>query len=113
MGQVAVTVAGGATTSGAAKIAENYEVTGFVFDSALGNTAVSFTMSIDGTNYLAVEDDASAAITITGEASKPSMLATATKANALRGLKDFKIVLGGAQGASTPTTITILTQRVC
>lgn len=111
MGQVARTIAAGAATSAAFHISENFVVTGFAFDAALSQTALTFTATVDGTNYLAVEDVASvAALGVTGAASTISMLNTVALKEGIGPLKDFKVVLGGNNTGAT--VITALTQRV-
>lgn len=111
MGQVSRKVAAGAAISEAFMIDEDYVVTGFVFDAALTQTAVTFTATADGTNYVAVEDSTSAAaVGITAEASKVSMLNTVATKEGIGPLKNFKAVLGGNN--TGVTWITALTQKV-
>lgn len=111
MGQVAATIAAGTATSSAFNISENYVVTGFAFDAALSQTAITFTATVDGTNYLVVEDGASVgAIGITGAASTISMLTDTADIAAISPLKNFKVVLGGNNTGAT--TITAITQKV-
>ena len=111
MGQVARTVPAGEATSAAFHVSENYVVTGFAFDGALNQTALTFTATVNGTTYLVVEDVAStAALGVTGAASTISMLTTTALKEGIGPLKDFKIVLGGNN--TLDTVITALTQRV-
>lgn len=112
MGMVARTVSAGTATSAAFHISEGEQVVGFHFDAALTQTALTFTATVDGTNYRAVEDAAStAAVGVTGAASTISMLNTVATKDAIGPLKNFKVVLGGNNTGDT--VITALTQRVC
>lgn len=110
MANIPVTIANGETTSGVVHVDELDVIVGFHFDSAFDGTSLSFTAATDTNNtFVAVEDDASAPISITAAASSVSMLTTAAKIAAVSPLKKLKLVATSQTG---PTVVTVLTQRV-
>ena len=113
MAFIPVTLEVGETTTPEIGVDEHEVITGFVIDANLTGTSLSFTAAAThGGTFVAVEDDASTAVSITVGTSSISMLTTSSKIAAISPLKHVKIVSGSTQ-ATADSVITVLTQRVC
>lgn len=113
MAFIPVTLAVSETTTPEIGVDEHEVITGFIIDGNLTGTSLSFTAAAThGGTFVAVEDDASAAVSVTVATSTVAMLTTPAKIAAIAPLKHFKIVSGSTQ-ATNPSVITVLTQRVC
>lgn len=102
----------GQTTTPEIGVDEHEVIVGFIIDGNLTGTSLAFTAAAThGGTFVAVEDDASVAVTVTVAVSTVAMLTTPAKIAAISPLKHFKIVT--TQQATADSEIIVLTQRVC
>ncbi len=112
MGYMVATLAVGQTKTDTITVGPREELVGFDIDGNLTGTTFTFESAASraGT-FRPVEDDASAAVSITVAANTVAMITTAADVAALAPLKHFKIVSGSTQ-ATNPSTIKVLTRQI-
>lgn len=92
-----VTIANGATTSAAIDVPDGLSPVGFITPSSLTSTSMTFTVSVDGTNFYALKkNDGSASISYTVTTSSYYPMNPADWC----GISNFKFVGGSSEAAA-------------
>lgn len=99
-----VTIANGTTTSPAVDLGSG-TLMHLITPAALTGTAITFQVSVDGTTFVALNDDAGAAVSLTVAANK--CVSTGAKRIHLTGIRYLKLVSGSTEAADRVITLAV------
>lgn len=99
-----VTIANGQTVSGAVDLG-NERLAGILMPAAWTAADISFSASVDGTNFFTLTDAASATISITAPGAGKLLTLTGELREAFLAVRWIKIVSSVAQGAQRVVTL--------
>lgn len=97
--RVAVTILNGGTVSSAADCGPENQFYGVEMPGTWTAGNITFQVSNDGTNYMALVDDGGTAVTLTSPAANQTVLFRSTIVEALAQFRFIKLVSQNAQGA--------------
>ena len=109
MKHVTVTIAQNGTTSSAAELADGFSLVALQLPATFEGTALTFTGSTDGTNYVAVyATGGAAAYSVTVQVDR----IVPVDPLVFVGLRFLKVVSNAAGGENAATTVTLITREM-